>query len=203
VFAAGLDHGISPSQAVTRYVAAAGHTVPASVAAGVLTYGDHHGGAGEGTAQILDDALRAREDESLETIAEEIVRNHLDRGERIPGFGHPMHRSGDPRTPLLFRLAREHGVADDGVELLEHIETQLIEQTGDKRLKANLDGSAAAILYDLGFDPEFARVRGLISRTPALIAHSKEEREREPWWRAPAGDFKYDGPENRTLEEDS
>lgn len=200
IFVAALDHGISPSQAVTRYVASAGHTIPASVSAGTLTYGDHHGGAGERTVEMIQEALEARDDESIDELAEKVVRTRLEDGERIPGYGHPMHSDGDPRSELLVRIAREQGVADDGVDLMLAIEKELIEQTGNENLHANLDGAAGSILYDLGFDPYFARVRGLISRTPALIAHSVEEREREAWWRKPSGGFVYDGPEGRSLE---
>lgn len=202
IFVSTLDHGISPSHAVTRYVSAAGHTTAAATAAGILTWGDYHGGGGEEAANMFLDAFSARTDETIDELAASVVSERLADGKSIHGYLHPEHRSGDPRAPLILDLAKERDVAGEHVELALAIEEELIRQKDNPELKLNVEGAIAAVLLDMGFSPQFARVRGVIARTPALIAHSFEEAEREPWWRAPAGDFEYDGPTDRTFDGD-
>lgn len=194
-----IDHGISPSQAVTRYTAASGSPVQASVGAGVLTIGDYHGGAGEIIAGLLTDHLEARTDEALEAVADKLVAAQLDAGERVPGYGHPEHPGGDPRTPILLDVAREHDVSGEYTELALAVEDALAEQSG-RELQLNINGVVAALLLDLGFDPSFARPLVIMARVPGLIAHALEEVDRERRWRMVAGGTAYDGPEPRSFD---
>jgi citrate synthase len=197
MLAAVTDHGISPSQAVTRYTAASGSPIQASVAAGVLTIGDYHGGAGEITAGLLVDYDEASEGESIETVAETLVTDRLEAGKRIPGYGHTEHPQGDPRTPVLLDLARGAGVTGRYTNLALAVEDAL-EATGQK-LPMNINGVVAALLLDLGFEPSFARPFVIMARAPGLIAHAIEETERERRWRPVAGGTTYDGPDPRDL----
>jgi citrate synthase len=194
-----IDHGISPSQAVTRYTTASGSPIQAAVGAGVLTIGDYHGGAGEIIATLLDDYLDARTDESLETVADELVTSRLDIGERVPGYGHPEHPDGDPRTSVLLKVARENDIIGEYTELALAVEESLAAHAG-RELQLNINGIVAALLLDLGFDPTFARPLVIISRVPGLIAHALEEADRERRWRMVAGGTTYDGPESRTFD---
>lgn len=196
-----VDHGISPSQAVTRYTAASGSPIQACVAAGVLTIGDYHGGAGEVTAGLFVDYLEASDDEPLEDVAEALVYDRLDAGERVPGYGHTEHPGGDPRTPVLLALAQEAGVAARHTDLALAVEDALAEAAG-RELPMNVNGVVAALLLDLGFDPSFARPMVIMARVPGLVAHAIEETERERRWRPVAGGTAYDGPEPRTLAPD-
>lgn len=93
IISASVDHGISPTQAVSRFVASEGLTTPAAVATGLLMCGDHHGGAGEAAARLLETGVdQATEPgESVEDVAAAIVDEHLANGDRIPGYGHTMH----------------------------------------------------------------------------------------------------------------
>lgn len=196
-----VDHGISPSQAVTRYTAASGSPIQAAVAAGVLTIGDYHGGAGEVTASLFVDYLEASEDEPLDEVAETLVADRLDAGERVPGYGHTEHPPGDPRTPVLLEVAREAGVAGRYTDLALAVEAELSEAVG-RELPMNVNGVVAALLLDLGFDPSFARPMVIMARVPGLLAHAIEETERERRWRPVAGGTTYDGPEPRRLRPD-
>ena len=63
-------------------------------------------------------------------------------------MGHRVH-SVDPRTAVLFAMAREEGVAGDGVLFMEALDTAVREKI--KPLPINIDGALAAILHDLGF----------------------------------------------------
>src|SRR5204862_6423835 len=86
------DHSfLAPSIDATRFVASGGVPLQASVAAGILSLGDHHGGAIELCSTILQESVKAG------TSARQIVDDFKWRKQRVPGCGHPLHDS-DPRT---------------------------------------------------------------------------------------------------------
>src|SRR5204863_9597796 len=86
------DHSfLAPSIDATRFVASGGVPLQASVAAGVISLGDHHGGAIEQCARLLQESVKAG------TTGPQIVKDFRSRKQRIPGFGHPWH-DRDPRT---------------------------------------------------------------------------------------------------------
>lgn len=198
LLAATADHGISPSQAVTRYVSASGSPIQACVAAGILTIGDHHAGAGEITAALFEEHLTVRDGEPLADIADELIAKRQGNDERVPGFGHPEHTDGDPRAQVLVNIAREECVDGEALDLALAVERNLVKSVASG-LKMNINGVTAALLLDLGFEPSFARPLVIMARVPGLIVHAIEEQERERVWRMVAGGVEYDGPENRSL----
>ena len=68
---------------------------------------------------------------------------------RLPGFGHRVHATIDPRVEVLFTLAREAGLGGDGISFARALETAVRERI--KPIPLNIDGAIAAILVDLGF----------------------------------------------------
>jgi citrate synthase len=174
------DHGPgSPSAAAARVVATGNRAAPeAAVAAGVLAIGDKHAGAGMACMQLISDGLRLREAESLsmEEAARRVVSDTTGRGERIPGLGHRTH-SIDPRTAVLFSLARQGGLASDGTAFMTALEHAAGAQI--KPLPINIDGALAAVLYDLGFPPLFGKLVFIIGRVAGLTAQVTEEYTRE------------------------
>jgi len=201
LLASSVDHGISPSQAVTRYITASGTPIQGAVAGGLLTYGDHHGGASSITAELFAAALEEAEETSINTAAAELVASHREAGDPVPGYHHPMHPEGDPRVDRLFSIADDHDVSGDAVALARAVEDELYEQTGNE-LKVNMDGAAAAVVLDMGFSPTFARGVFLIARSAGLVAHAIEEATREGPWRQVNGNVEYDGPPPRDLPDD-
>src|SRR4249920_561534 len=80
------DHSfLAPSIDATRFVASGGVPLQASVAAGILSLGDHHGGAIEQCAKMLQESIPAA------ISASDIVAGYRSRKQRVPGFGHPWH----------------------------------------------------------------------------------------------------------------
>ncbi len=192
VFVAVADHGISPSSTVTRFIQAAGVPIQCSVAAGVMMFGDIHGGAGQEFAknvqELVADAKKAGR--SFDEVAKEYVLAH----KRIDGFGHPQHPEGDPRTKVLFGLAEEYGTAGDHIAMTRALEKALAERAR-RPIPANIDSAIGAIASDLGFDWRLARALLVIPRTAGLFAHAHEEMTREPGWRqVPMDQIEYDGP---------
>ena len=197
VFVAVADHGISPSSTVTRFIQAAGVPIQCSVAAGVMMFGDIHGGAGQDFARNVQELVKkARaESRSLDEVAKEFVLAN----KRIDGFGHPQHPEGDPRTKVLFGLAEEYGCAGDHIAMTRAMEKAL-EARARRPIPANIDSAIGAIASDLGLDWRLARALLVIPRTAGLFAHAHEEMTREPGWRqVPMDDIEYDGPPPRSL----
>lgn len=200
VLVAAADHGPgSPSTAVSRLVASANRAAPeAAVAAGVLAIGDAHAGAGFACMQLIEQTLaRAREKSlTVRDAACMTVAQARERGERLPGIGHRVHTE-DPRTVVLMSLASDAGAAGDGIECLRAIEEAVAETI--RPLPVNVDGALAAVLFDLGFPPLFAKLVFIVGRVAGLTAHVTEEytRERAMRVRIPV---RYDGPPPRDGE---
>jgi len=199
ILVAVTDHGPgSPSTATSRLVASGNRSAPeAAVAAGVLAIGDAHAGAGFACMQIIEEglALARAEGISLQDAARKTVADAREGGKRLPGIGHRVHTS-DPRTAALFSLARDTGIAGDGVAFVAAIEEAVAELI--KPLAVNVDGALAAVLFDLGFPPLFAKLVFIIGRVAGLSAHVMEEYTRESAMRIRIP-VSYDGPPPRDM----
>src|SRR5262245_43835620 len=125
------DHGAgAPSCAAARLAASGNRQSPsAAVAAGVLTIGDEHGGAGSNCMDLIAGGLAraAREGVSFEDAARAVVDDAKAAGSRLPGFGHRVHASIDPRVDVLFGLARQSNLAADGVRFARALEDAIRE----------------------------------------------------------------------------
>lgn len=199
---ASADHGPgTPSALAARAVASGNRRAPeAAVAAGLLAIGDYHGGAGEQCLSLLREGIdwARREGYSLSEAAMWLVERAVSEGIRLPGLGHRTHDE-DPRATALFALAREHGLAGDGVALI----TALREAASGRirPLPINVDGALAAVLLDLGFEPVAARFVFLVGRVAGLTAQVAEEMRRERPMRITVP-VTYDGPAARPLPTD-
>ena len=189
------DHGAGAPSAATARMAATGnrHAPEAAVAAGILAFGDAHAGAGMACMVIIHDALEraARESRSLGDVAKATAIDARDAGRRLPGLGHRMYKE-DPRTTVLFAIAEQYGKAGQGVAFMRALESAAAEAI--KPLPINVDGAIAAVLHDLGYPAEAAKLIFIIGRTAGLAAHVIEEytRERPMRVRIPVV---YDGPD--------
>lgn len=197
VLVAVADHGPgSPSVAAARVAASGNRAAPeAAVAAGILAIGDAHAGAGHACMTLIETGL-ARVERGAMSVAEAARATVVDareRGIRLPGIGHRQH-TVDPRTVALFALARETGVAADGIAFVEALGEAVSQLV--KPMPVNLDGALAAVLFDLGFPPLFAKLVFMIGRVAGLSAHVMEEYTRERPMRIHIP-VSYDGPGHR------
>ncbi|HYE87796.1 MAG TPA: citryl-CoA lyase [Vicinamibacterales bacterium] len=180
ILSAVADHGSGAPSCAAARLAISGNraSVSAAVAAGILTIGDEHGGAGSGCMEMIAAGVERARRESLtfEECASRIVGEHRAIGKRVAGFGHRVH-TDDPRTPVLFDLAARNGLAGDGIRLIKAMHAAVSAQV--KPMTINVDGSMAAVLYDMGFQPVFARLLFIIGRVAGLTAEVMEELDRE------------------------
>ena len=148
------DHGPgSPSAATSRLVASANRQSPeAAVAAGVLAIGDIHAGAGLACMHLIQAGIDRAQSESISIVeaARRAVEDAIQKKTRLPGLGHRVHTQ-DPRTKVLFDMARDCKVAGAGIEFVTAVETAAREKI--KPLPINVDGALAAVLYDMRFPP--------------------------------------------------
>src|SRR5213076_232582 len=121
------DHGAgAPSCAAARLAASGNRQSPAAaIAAGVLTIGDEHGGAGSGCMELITAGIaRARRDGlSFDATAAQIVDEAKQAKTRLPGFGHRVHSTIDPRVAVLFTMAADSKLAGDGIAFARALET--------------------------------------------------------------------------------
>jgi len=181
------DHSfLAPSIDATRFVASGGVPLQAAVAAGILSLGDHHGGAIEQCAKLLQESVR----EGMS--AQQIVDAYRSRKQRVPGFGHPLHER-DPRTLALIKKAKEWNLAGPHLGLVEMVAAKL-------GLPANIDGTISGIISDIGIAWQYGRAFFIIPRTVGLAAHAVEETTRErPFRVIDLKDVVYDGPPERAI----
>ena len=196
------DHGAgAPSCAAARLVASGNRqSVAAAVGAGVLAIGDEHGAAGGACMALIAEHLEsaAANTESIEAAAMRAVDDARARGARLPGLGHRVHRSVDPRVEVLFTMAAEAGVAGDGIGFMRALERAVAARI--KPLPINIDGALAAVLHDIGFPAQNATYIIIIGRVAGITAEVAEEyaRERPMRIRIPV---EYDGTPPRAGRE--
>ncbi len=191
----------APAVLAARTVASCGGAITSAVASGALTISAYHGGAVEDCMR----QLKSIQDEvasnsvPLDEACRAAVCRRLDRGERLGGFGHRMHKEQDPRPGRLFQVAREAGLEGKYVELVCAIERALEKEKGT-RLPANVDAAYAAILCEIDFPSGLANALFLLSRSVGMMAHAHEERTRmRPRRHIHPTDWEYDGSPPREF----
>jgi citrate synthase len=175
------DHGPGAPSCAAARLAASGNrqSLSAAIAAGVLTIGDEHGGAGSGCMEMLEAGLAEarRNGAPLDTVAARMVDEAKAAKQRLPGFGHRVHSAIDPRVAVLFGLADEAGLSGDGIRFARALEAAVRDRI--KPIPLNIDGALAAILVDLGFPPMVGKLMFIIGRVAGLSAEVLEEYVRE------------------------
>jgi len=163
------DHELNASTFAARVTAATLSDIYSSITSGIgALKGPLHGGANQDVIQLL---LKLGD----ENEAAERVKDALAKKAKIPGFGHRVYRTEDPRATHLRVLSEELGKRT-GHEKLYRI-SKAMEETvkGAKGLNPNVDFYSASAYYSLGipidlFTPIFA-----VSRMSGWTAHVLEQ----------------------------
>ena len=173
------EHGLVPSvQAARMTLAAAPEALQGAVAAGLLGCGSTVFGSSEAAGRFFAEIQgRAAGGASLEDATTAVVREQRAAKRAIPGYGHPLHRGGDPRATRLLELASETGIAGRYVETARLVE-RLIPGLLGRPLALNVSGAIPAVLLDAGFPLLGLKGVPLLARTAGLVAHLVEEQQR-------------------------
>lgn len=191
-----MEHGLTPSAVATRLTyGSAPEAMQGAVAAGLLGVGSVFVGASETCAQHLARIVAATDGPAE---ARAIVGESRAAGERLPGFGHPLHRPVDPRTVALLDLARRRGGFGAHCAALEQL-SAAVDAAAGRAIPVNATGAIAALVADAGLPISILRGIALISRCAGLVAHIREEQTtpvmRQLWEAADAA-VPYQEPRN-------
>jgi citrate synthase len=172
------EHGMMPTNVAARMTLAADPgSLQSAVAAGILGCGPVILGTAEECARVLEEAQeQVAAGESPASVAAAVARAVHAAGERMPGFGHPVHRPLDPRAERILELAEARGVGGPHVELARAFRDAVADAWG-KPLTLNVSMPIAAVMLDLGFEPAAVKSIPILARTAGLLAHLAEERQ--------------------------
>ena len=169
------EHGMMPTNVAARMTLAADpRSLQGAVAAGILGAGPVLLGTTEECARLLHRAHERGGDPAEAAAA--IASEARAAGERLPGFGHPVHKPIDPRAEKILELADERGVSGPYVALARAFRPAVHEAWG-KPLTMNISMPMAAVLLDLGFPPTVVKAVPILARTASLLAHLAEEQQ--------------------------
>jgi citrate synthase len=172
------EHGMMPTNVAARMTLAADPgSLQGAVAAGILGAGPVILGTSEACARLLEDAQeRVAAGGERAAVADEMARALHASGERVPGFGHPVHRPLDPRAERILELADARGVSGPHVLLARGFRDGM-EAASGKPLTMNVSMPIAAVMLDLGFPSSAVKAVPILARTAGLLAHLAEEHE--------------------------
>jgi len=166
------DHELNASTFAARVAAATLTDIHSAIvgAIGALK-GPLHGGANADVMRLL---LEIGADAPLEK-AEDVVRAKLARKEKIPGFGHRVYHTEDPRATHLREMSRDLGHrAGQPIwyEMSQRIEALV---KSEKKLNPNVDFYSASTYHALGIDIDLFTPIFAVSRVSGWTAHVLEQ----------------------------
>ena len=171
-FVSAAEHGMNASTFTSRVIASTGADVAAALSGAIgAMSGPLHGGAPSRVLGMIEDVERVGD-------ARKYVKDLMDRGERLMGFGHRVYRAEDPRARTLRRTAKELGAPryDVALELEKAALAELHERHPERVLETNVEFWAAIVL-------DFAEVPGPLftsmftaARTAGWSAHILEQK---------------------------
>jgi len=187
------EHGMNASTFTARVVASTGADCAAALSAAVgALSGPLHGGAPSRVLKMLDEVEELGD-------ADRWVRQALDRGDRLMGFGHRVYRAEDPRARVLRRAARDLG--SPRFEVAERLEraalAELKARKPDRVLATNVEFWSAVVLDLADVPAALFTSMFTCARVAGWSAHVLEQKREGRLIRPTA---KYVGPPPRPLE---
>lgn len=193
-FIVGAEHGFNASTFTARVITSTRSDIASAVVGAIGTMkGPLHGGA---PSEVVDQLSQVG---SVDR-AEAWVREALDKGERLMGFGHRVYRAYDPRAAALRTVAEAMDHKPDWLQLAIEVEDVslriLAEKHPDRPLKTNVEFYAAPVLMGVGLTPDLFPAAFSLSRHGGWTAHVLEQAANNRLIRP---DVNYIGPGERDL----
>jgi citrate synthase len=164
------DHELNASTFAARVTAATlsdMHSATTS-AIGALK-GPLHGGANEAVFHIL----IAIDRDGADPV--EYVKGMLAQKKKVPGFGHRVYHTEDPRATHLRKMSRDLGESSGEPKWFEISNKIEAFVKGDKKLNANVDFYSASTYHTLGIDVDLFTPVFAVSRISGWSAHVIEQ----------------------------
>lgn len=163
------EHGMNASTFAARVTAATLADMHAAVTAALAALkGPLHGGANQDVMEML---IAAGDPSTVEGK----VKDMLGSGQKIPGFGHRVYKTFDPRATFLRKMSKELGEAANNTRWYEMSERimPIVKQMKDK--DPNVDFFSASAYYTMGIPLDlFTPIFG-IARVAGWTAHIMEQ----------------------------
>jgi citrate synthase len=164
------DHELNASTFAARVTAATLSDMHSAITSAIgALKGPLHGGANEAAFRIMSQIDREKAD------AVEFVRNMLAQKKKVPGFGHRVYHTEDPRATHLRVMSRDlcnSSGQPQWYEMSEKIE-KLVK--AEKKLNANVDFYSASTYHVLGIDEDLFTPIFAVSRISGWAAHVIEQ----------------------------
>ncbi len=186
------EHGMNASTFTARVIASTGADVAAALSGAVgAMSGPLHGGAPARVLHMIEEVERTGD-------AEAYVKEALDKGERLMGFGHRVYRAEDPRARVLRRTARDLGAPryEVAAALEKAALDELHARRPDRVLATNVEFWAAIMLDFAGVAPHMFTSMFTCARTAGWAAHILEQKQTGRLVRPSA---RYVGPSARSV----
>ena len=193
-FIVGSEHGFNASTFTARVITSTRSDIASAITGAIGTMkGPLHGGA---PSEVVDQLSQVGTAEHAETW----VREALERGERLMGFGHRVYRAYDPRAAALRTVAEGMEHKPDWLQLAIEVEDValrvLAEKHPDRPLKTNVEFYAAPVLMGVGLSPDLFPATFSLARHAGWTAHVLEQAADNRLIRP---DVNYVGPAERDL----
>ncbi len=164
------DHELNASTFAARVTAATLSDMHSAITSAIGTLkGPLHGGANEAVFKILEAIDKAGADPV------EHVKGMLAAKKKVPGFGHRVYHTEDPRATHLRKMSEDLGRSSGQSKWFDM--SQKIEQfvKADKKLNANVDFYSASTYHTLGIDVDLFTPIFAVSRVSGWTAHVIEQ----------------------------
>jgi citrate synthase len=166
------DHELNASTFAARVAAATLTDIYSAVVAAIGTLkGPLHGGA---NAEVMKMLLELGQTATGDRV-DDFIRGKLARKEKIPGFGHRVYKTEDPRATHLRQMSRELGKRSGSTawfDISQRIEALV---KSEKKLNANVDFYSASTYYTLGIPIDLYTPIFAVSRISGWTAHILEQ----------------------------
>jgi 2-methylcitrate synthase len=164
------DHELNASTFAARVTAATLSDVHSAITSAIgALKGPLHGGANEAVFQILQQIC----DSGADPV--DYIKGMLAQKKKIPGFGHRVYTTEDPRATHLRQMSRDLGYSSGQskwFEISHKIEEYI---NAEKKLNANVDFYSASTYHTLGIDIDLFTPIFAISRISGWTAHVMEQ----------------------------
>ncbi|WP_409346350.1 citrate synthase [Paenibacillus sp. MBLB4367] len=168
-----MEHGLNASTFAARVVSSTESDLYSAVSAAIgAMKGPLHGGAPSGVIKLLEDIGEKER-------AESHMREVLEKGERLMGFGHRIYKALDPRAEALRDVTAALSGGDPWLDLARHAEQTavrlLAEYKPERKLHTNVEFYAAAVMRAVEMPPQLFTPTFTAARVVGWTAHVLEQ----------------------------
>jgi len=168
-----MEHGMNASTFSARVTVSTESDLVSAVTSALGTMkGPLHGGAPSAVTDMLEGIGEKQH-------AESYIREKLEKGERLMGFGHRVYKTHDPRAKALRVKAEEIAGGDRDIDLALHVENTAIrlleEYKPGRKLYTNVEFYAAAVMKAIDFDAALFTPTFSAARMVGWCAHVLEQ----------------------------